>query len=65
MTIFALGDYRPELPENGDYWVAPDANVIGQVIVESGVSILYFWKFDNFLHSPESLILRNWFVFSV
>ena len=41
MTIFALGDYRPELPENGDYWVAPDANVIGQVIVESGVSIWF------------------------
>ena len=41
MTIFALGDYRPELPENGDYWVAPDANVIGQVVVESGVSIWF------------------------
>ena len=41
MTIFALGDYRPELPENGDYWIAPDANVIGQVVVESGVSIWF------------------------
>ena len=41
MTIFALGDYRPELPENGDYWIAPDANVIGQVVVETGVSIWF------------------------
>ncbi len=41
MTIFALGDYRPELPKNGDYWIAPDANVIGQVVVESGVSIWF------------------------
>ena len=41
MTIYALGEHRPELPEDGDYWVAPDANVVGQVIVETGVSIWF------------------------
>ena len=31
MPIYALGDDRPDLPEAGHYWVAPDAVLIGRV----------------------------------
>ena len=41
MTLYALGDRRPQLPEDGDYWVAPDANVIGAVTLASGASVWF------------------------
>ena len=41
MTLYALGDVRPTLPESGDYWIAPEANVIGNVTVEDAVSIWF------------------------
>ncbi len=41
MTIFALDGLSPKLPGDGDFWIAPDANVIGRVIVQSGVSIWF------------------------
>ena len=39
MTIYALGDLRPDL--HPDTWVAPDANLIGQVILEEGASVWF------------------------
>lgn len=41
MTLYALGDLRPVLPEDGDFWIAPDANVVGQVILVSATSIWF------------------------
>ncbi|MAQ82511.1 MAG: gamma carbonic anhydrase family protein [Maritimibacter sp.] len=41
MTLYALGDFLPELPEDGDCWVAPDANVIGQVVLHTGASVWF------------------------
>ncbi|WP_172295140.1 gamma carbonic anhydrase family protein [Pseudoruegeria sp. HB172150] len=41
MTLYVLGDREPQLPEDGDFWVAPDANVIGNVILRSGASIWF------------------------
>lgn len=41
MTLYALGQRRPQLPEDGDFWVAPDANVIGNVILHAGVGIWF------------------------
>lgn len=41
MTLYALGDRRPVLPKDRDFWVAPDANVIGNVILHSGVGIWF------------------------
>ncbi|MEO9824425.1 MAG: gamma carbonic anhydrase family protein [Paracoccaceae bacterium] len=41
MTLYALNDRAPVLPEDGDFWVAPDANVIGAVILHSGVGIWF------------------------
>ena len=41
MTLYALDNVSPVLPEDADFWVAPDANVIGDVVIESGVSIWF------------------------
>ena len=41
MTLYSLNGVEPELPEDGDCWVAPDANVIGRVILESAVSVWF------------------------
>ncbi|MCO6382069.1 gamma carbonic anhydrase family protein [Oceanicola sp. 502str15] len=39
--IYALDGFEPQLPEDGDVWVAPDANVIGKVVLESGASVWF------------------------
>lgn len=41
MTIYSLADIAPNLPENGDYWVAPDANVIGKITLEEATSVWF------------------------
>lgn len=41
MTIYALDGVAPQLPEDGDVWIAPDANVIGKVVLESGASVWF------------------------
>ncbi len=39
MPIYALDDATPDLPPEGDYWVAPDAVLIGRVRLLKGASI--------------------------
>ncbi|WP_291735372.1 gamma carbonic anhydrase family protein [Leisingera sp. F5] len=39
MTLFALGDHQPRIHE--DTWVAPDANLIGKVVMEAGASVWF------------------------
>ncbi len=41
MMIYALDGIAPKLPEGDDFWIAPDANVIGSVTIESGVSVWF------------------------
>jgi carbonic anhydrase/acetyltransferase-like protein (isoleucine patch superfamily) len=41
MAIYALGDRRPELPADGDYWIAPNAAVIGRVRLAKGASVWF------------------------
>jgi len=41
MTLYRLGDVEPELPADGDVWIAPDANVIGNVRLASGCSVWF------------------------
>ncbi|MGH1356582.1 MAG: gamma carbonic anhydrase family protein [Thalassovita sp.] len=41
MTLYSLDGKSPELPENGDFWVAPDANVVGQVRLGQGASVWF------------------------
>lgn len=39
--LYRLGELTPELPADGDYWIAPGAHVIGQVRLGSGSSIWF------------------------
>lgn len=39
MTIYALGGHAPQI--HADTWVAPDANLIGQVVLEEGASVWF------------------------
>ncbi|MFU1476785.1 gamma carbonic anhydrase family protein [Roseovarius sp. C7] len=41
MTLYTLDGIAPQTPEDGDFWVAPDANVIGKVALESGTSVWF------------------------
>ena len=41
MTLYALDGHHPQTPEDGDYWVAPDANVIGKVVLETATSVWF------------------------
>ena len=39
MTLYSLDGVAPEIAE--DSWIAPDANVIGKIVVEEGASIWF------------------------
>ena len=41
MAIYALDGVRPELPDGEDFWVAPDASLIGKVRLARLVSIWF------------------------
>ena len=41
MTLYSLHGISPEFPDNGDYWVAPDDNLIGRVLLGAGVSVWF------------------------
>ena len=40
MTLYALGDDAPQLPA-GFHWIAPNAQVIGKVIIGEDVGIWF------------------------
>lgn len=39
MTLFSLDGVAPEIAE--DSWIAPDANIIGKIVVEEGASVWF------------------------
>ncbi|MBJ7317870.1 MAG: gamma carbonic anhydrase family protein [Brevundimonas sp.] len=41
MTIYTLGDSKPQFPAPGEYWVAPSASVIGNVILHPNASVWF------------------------
>ncbi|MFN4287282.1 MAG: gamma carbonic anhydrase family protein [Brevundimonas sp.] len=41
MSLYALGDKQPQLPPEGEYWIAPNATVIGDVILRPGASVWF------------------------
>jgi len=41
MALYALGDSIPQTPGEGEYWVAPDAQVMGQVELHRNASVWY------------------------
>ena len=40
-TIYEIGAMRPTLPNNGDFWIAPNSFVIGNVILKEGTSVWF------------------------
>lgn len=41
MPVYRLGDRTPKLPTEGSYWVAPGAQLIGDVAIGEGVGIWF------------------------
>ena len=41
MAVYNLGDLRPTLPAEGEYWIAPNAMVIGNVTLKKNASIWF------------------------
>ena len=41
MTAYRLGDREPAFPENGEYWIAPNAVVAGHVILKKNASVWF------------------------
>jgi carbonic anhydrase/acetyltransferase-like protein (isoleucine patch superfamily) len=41
MPLYALEDWRPELPPAGEYWIAPNATLIGRVRIAKGASVWF------------------------
>jgi carbonic anhydrase/acetyltransferase-like protein (isoleucine patch superfamily) len=39
MAVYNLGDVAPELPNEDEYWVAPNAAVIGRVVLKKNASV--------------------------
>ena len=40
-TIYELGEMKPTLPDNSDFWIAPNSFVIGNVIMKEGTSVWF------------------------
>jgi carbonic anhydrase/acetyltransferase-like protein (isoleucine patch superfamily) len=41
MNVYSLGDKKPQLPPDGEYWLAPTATLIGDVILKPGASVWF------------------------
>ena len=41
MTLYAIGEKSPQLPDEENYWIAPGAHIMGQVIIGNNVGIWF------------------------
>jgi len=41
MTVYTLGDAKPELPGDGNFWIAPSATVLGSVRLLKDASVWF------------------------
>jgi carbonic anhydrase/acetyltransferase-like protein (isoleucine patch superfamily) len=41
MNVFDLGGKRPQLPGSDEYWIAPNAIVVGEVILKKNASVWF------------------------
>jgi carbonic anhydrase/acetyltransferase-like protein (isoleucine patch superfamily) len=41
MTVYALGDAKPDLPGEGNFWIAPSATVLGRVRLLKDASVWF------------------------
>jgi carbonic anhydrase/acetyltransferase-like protein (isoleucine patch superfamily) len=41
LSLYAFEEWSTELPEDGDFWIAPGAQVMGQVVLHPGASVWF------------------------
>ena len=41
MPLYSLDGIAPQVPANGRYWIAPDAHVIGNVVLEEDANVWF------------------------
>ncbi len=41
MALYEIDGIRPDLPKDGQYWIAPDAQVMGNVILRRNASVWF------------------------
>lgn len=41
MAVYKLGEVTPKLPPQGEFWIAPNATVVGNVVIHAGASIWF------------------------
>ena len=41
MPLYSLDGFAPQVPASGRYWIAPDAHVIGNVVIEEDASVWF------------------------
>jgi carbonic anhydrase/acetyltransferase-like protein (isoleucine patch superfamily) len=41
MSLYTLDGIAPELPDDGDVWIAPGARLIGRVVLRKGASVWF------------------------
>lgn len=41
MTLYSLDGHVPQTPDDGDFWVAPGAHVIGKIVLETATSVWF------------------------
>lgn len=41
MPLYQLDDEQPQLPAEGDYWIAPNATLVGKVILKKDASVWF------------------------
>lgn len=41
MNLFSLGHDVPQLPEDGDFWIAPGAQLVGRIVIRAGASVWF------------------------
>lgn len=41
MTAYELAGYSPQMPADGDFWIAPGTRLIGRVVLHRGASVWF------------------------
>ncbi|PLX34004.1 MAG: gamma carbonic anhydrase family protein [Hyphomicrobiales bacterium] len=63
MTLYSLGELTPQLPEEGAYWTAPNASLIGNIRLERNASVWFGavlrGDIEQILIGPDSNVQDN------
>ena len=56
MPLYSLDGVTPQVPASGRYWIAPDAHVMGNVVIEEDASV---WFCSTIRGDNERILLGN------